>query len=89
MPTEDSRRMSLEHKDLLEGGGKNELPSTTMGSGSRGGPGGTARGGNRGGRGGRGGQGRGGNANRGNFSGPKRFGRDGPKKTRGLIWLII
>ena len=32
---------------------------------------------------------KGGNANRGNFSGPKRFGRDGPKKTRGLIWLII
>lgn len=75
------------HKDLLEGGGKkNELPSTTMGSGSRGGPGGTARGGNRGGRGGRGGQGRGGNANRGNFSGPKRFGRDGPKKN---TWIDL
>lgn len=91
----DSSRRFLEnefkaHKNLLEAGNsKKELPSTTMGSGSRGGPGGTARGGNRavtrgrgGARGGgRGGGGRGGAANNyGNFSGPKRFGTDGPNK---------
>lgn len=84
----DSNRRFLEnefkaHKSLLEAGNSNkQLPSTTMGSGSRGGPGGTARGGNRGvtrGRGsGRGG--RGGLSNHGNFSGPKRFGTDGPNK---------
>ncbi|CAK9437421.1 uncharacterized protein LODBEIA_P17990 [Lodderomyces beijingensis] len=89
----DSNRTFLEgefkaHRDLLEAGNaKKELPSTTMGSGSRGGPGGTARGGNRGasgnrggGRGGRGGGGGSMTANRGNFSGPKRFGSDGPNK---------
>ncbi|KAI5964427.1 SKI2 [Candida theae] len=95
----DSNRRFLEsefkaHKSLLEAGNtKKALPSTTMGSGSRGGPGGTARGGNkavgrggrggdgRGGHGGRGGRGgRGGSSNHGNFSGPRRFGTDGPNK---------
>ncbi|KAG7660967.1 SKI2 [[Candida] subhashii] len=64
----DSNRRFMEgefkkHKDLLDETSKKkkELPTTTMGSGSRGGPGGSARGGNRGGgRGGRGGGGRGG-----------------------------
>ncbi|KAG5420350.1 SKI2 [Candida metapsilosis] len=94
----DSNRRFLEnefkaHKDTLEESkSKKTLPSTTMGSGSRGGPGGTARGGNRGrggdrggrggrgGGGGRGGRGGGGSSNHGNFSGPKRFGSDGPNK---------
>ncbi|EDK44929.1 antiviral helicase SKI2 [Lodderomyces elongisporus NRRL YB-4239] len=86
----DANRRFLEnefkaHKDVLEAGkAKKELPSTSMGLGSRGGPGGTARGGNRGGsRGGsRGGGQRGGvlASNRGNFSGPRRQGNDGPNK---------
>ncbi|KAI5962605.1 SKI2 [Candida pseudojiufengensis] len=85
----DSTRRFVEsefkaHKDLLEAGkAKKELPSTSMGYGSRGGPGGSARGGNRGGRGDRGGRGgRGGSTlmtNRGNFTNPKR-GSDGPNK---------
>ncbi|KAK6897525.1 Antiviral helicase SKI2 [Candida tropicalis] len=92
----DSNRRFMEnefrkHKDLLEAGKKKtELQSITMGSGSRGGPGGTARGGNRGGgRGGRGGgSGRGGNqvSRRGNFSGPRRFGNDGPNKN---TWIDL
>lgn len=104
----DSNRRFLEnefrkHKDLLEAGNKKaELQSITMGSGSRGGPGGTARGGNRGGgrggsRGGRGGGSGGGNAagggrggnqvsRRGNFSGPRRFGNDGPNKN---TWIDL
>ncbi|KAI5970688.1 SKI2 [Candida margitis] len=92
----DSSRRFIEnefkaHKDLLEAGKSNKsLPSTTMGSGSRGGPGGTARGGNkavargrggaRGGGGGRGGGRGGATNNHGNFSGPRRFGTDGPNK---------
>lgn len=80
------------HKELLEGSSKKGPPSTTMGSGSRGGPGGSARGGNRGGGAGRG---RGGPANRGqvanrgrgNFSKPQqRFGQDGPNKN---TWISL
>jgi antiviral helicase SKI2 len=92
----DSQRVFNElefkkHKELLEGSSKKGPPSTTMGSGSRGGPGGSTRGGNRGGgRGGRGGQANRGqiaNRGRGNFSKPaQRFGQDGPNKN---TWLSL
>lgn len=60
------------HKEVLVGDGKAVAPSTTMGSGSRKGPGGTARGGNRG----------GGalNRGRGNLQPRGAFARDGPSK---------
>ncbi|KAK6453774.1 NUC185 domain-containing protein [Scheffersomyces xylosifermentans] len=86
------------HKEFLEKGSKKAgPPKTTMGSGSRGGPGGSARGGNRGGgRGGRGGQGgiggsRGGQGGgRGNLTvrpgGRANFATDGPNKN---TWLSL
>lgn len=60
------------HKEVLVGDGKVAPPNTTMGSGSRKGPGGTARGGNRG----------GGalNRGRGNLQPRGGFARDGPNK---------
>lgn len=77
------------HRDVLTGDDKQKPPNATMGSGSRGGPGGSARGGNRGGanRGGatRGGGGRGGG--RGGNNGAltqnrgSQFARDGPNKS--------
>lgn len=85
------------HKEILEKGKKKDVPSAVMGSGSRGGPGGSARGGNRGG--GRGGNstgggmnirgrggGRGGSGGRG--GGMQRFGggRSGPNKN---TWLNL
>lgn len=82
----DSKRQFLEanfkkHREVLDVG-KKEAPNVVMGSGSRGGPGGTARGGNRA-RGGRGslGGGRGGGRGGGNFSG-----RSGPNKN---TWLHL
>lgn len=60
------------HKEALVGDGKAAPPNTTMGSGSRKGPGGTARGGNRGG----GALARG----RGNLQPRGAFVRDGPNK---------
>lgn len=92
----DSKRKFLEdgfkeHKNALEGTDAKGPPKVTMGSGSRGGPGGTARGGNRGGaRGGnlgRGGSsGRGGNSSRGRGGGVQRYGRSGPNKN---TWLHL
>lgn len=74
-----------EHKDVLTSDSHKGLPKTTMGSGSRGGPGGTARGGNRGGRGAvrgvNGSVGREGNGgSRGALQNRNNFVRDGPNK---------
>lgn len=94
----DSKRKFLEdgfkkHKDALESGNKKETPKVTMGSGSRGGPGGSARGGNRGGgRGGNAAGGRGGGgSSRGGRGGSRggggqRYGRSGPNKN---TWLHL
>lgn len=79
------------HRDVLKGDSKNGPPSATMGSGSRGGPGGSARGGNRGGgahggnrggaRGGRGGSRGGGGGGNALSQGRNGFARDGPNKS--------
>ncbi|KAK6463437.1 NUC185 domain-containing protein [Scheffersomyces coipomensis] len=66
------------HKDLLEKK-KEGPPNAVMGSGSRGGPGGSARGGNRGG-------GQVATRGRGNFQGKPRFGQDGPNKN---TWISL
>lgn len=72
------------HKQALEGTKKPEAPNVTMGSGLRGGRGGTARGGNRGGGGARG---RGGQERRGGMNFNKNFiSRDGPNKS---TWLNL
>ncbi|WPK25877.1 hypothetical protein PUMCH_003211 [Australozyma saopauloensis] len=87
------------HKEVLAGDTKTGPPSTTMGSGSRGGPGGTARGGNRGGGRGGGGGSRGNNARGGGNRGGARGGamqksnnfvRDGPNKSTwsGLVQYL-
>lgn len=86
------------HKDVLAGDSKMGPPSTTMGSGSRGGPGGSARGGNRGGgavarggnRGGRGGPGGGRGGGRGGMQNRSDFARDGPNKSTwtGLVQYL-
>lgn len=85
------------HRDALTGEDKQKPPNATMGSGSRGGPGGSARGGNRGGgaRGGstRGGGGRGGGRGGNNSVQQNRasqFARDGPNKSTwtGLVQYL-